>query len=496
MSVEYTVHTTLNVVLQNKKIQEVNFLITQKKGKHRLTYMSDVEIPFEITADDVVEEKNGKSIKVLNIYTEAPIIWPNNFKYFQKNKIIEIVNFNNAVDFSELKDISSLFKGCYNLEQVDFGNASFKNLKNASIIFGNCLNLVEIKGFDFNFPQITEMSDAFHQCKKLKKLDFSKGNLPMLENTEFMFQECTQLQEIDMSQINLSSLKYASYMFYDCNQLKKVVVKNIPELSDCKEMFAHCEKLKEIDVDFNFKKLEHTKKMFYFCKSLEFFDFSKFKPQLLRSASMMFGSCINLKGEVVFPHFKYVGEELNAMFSNCCLITKIDIRKVELKNTSQFINFARNCNALESIEFGKIESEAIFLDDFVHGCKSLVYLSFENMNNTSQVIANYFAEDCINLKVVNLGFSLNNTSYAHSMFRGCSNLRVVSCYENDIVHTGKTSEKMFDECSSLNAITLTNTENKLADAIKFLPESIKLVYINKEYKNDYRDLGDFIIRPL
>ncbi len=472
-------------LLERKKIQKINFLESGKVGTYYIDDLVECAPGCFVTAD--IQESEG--LNILNVYLEGPAQLKTELEHFRKNEVIEEINFNGTIDFSKAEDLSHQFSDCIHLKKIDFGNTSFENLKISRGMFECCKDLEELIGFDFNCPKLENSEYSFYKCENISKIDFGNANLSSLKYAMHMFYKCSKLKTIDMSNITLSSLINATSMFENCMRLESVCIKEISKCTNSRYMFADCTRLKNTNINFNFKKLECCNHMFYKCISLESFEFHKFAPEKLEDIPLMFSGCIKLKGPVIFPEFEYMGTEAYGMFEGCSNITTIDMSKVTMPKITTLTNFAKNCTSLQSIEMGKMKTTKLVIDSFVRQCNNLAYVSFNEIEDVKEIFASDFANGCSNLTVVRMGWELDKLKSTIRMFKDCSSLRFLEYKKQENIVLGYAMKNMFQGCSNIYALNMKELQIYNNDNINF-PDQLKLLYIEKKQKEQYLDLID------
>ncbi len=498
-----------NTILRICDVTHITFVKTRKRGTVKI---KDVLISPKkcLTGEIVIDEnekityctsiENSKLMNSKTTYKKTLIVYVNkpfkfdaqifNFKYART--LVE-VQFNGLVDFSNQTKLNEFFLECFALKTVDFGNTSFKSLEEMNSMFAYCTSLENIMGFDFNLPAVKEMNESFHHCFSLNKLDFSNANLKNVTTTVSTFKDCNTLKEIDMSNLELNKLESARKMFYGCINLKLVEIKEIKQIKNAKYMFCNCLKLEHIEIGFDFKHLECAASMFKYCKKLQHFDFKKFNPEHITEMSHMFNECESLEEEAVFQEFIYDGKELLSLFSRCKKITKIDMKKVTMNRIQKLNEFAYNCTSLKSIEMGTSYSNYINMEYFAANCYQLKYISLKRMLIDSGGGAYQFANNCEELRVVDLGFCLGKLKECNYMFSNCKNLTILKQIEEENGIFIEQCAQMFYNCNKLASINLKNFKliEEVIDknrADNMFPEKIKLIYTREELKNVQKQL--------
>ena len=118
------------------------------------------------------------------------------------------------------------------------------------------------------------MASMFQECKELKYLDLSKFNTENVTDMKNMFYRCIKLKEIKGLN-NFITYKVISMnsMFQGCKELEKLDLSNlnISNVNNMESMFSGCSKLYEIKgiKKFLYNKVTDINMMFQSCTSLQ-----------------------------------------------------------------------------------------------------------------------------------------------------------------------------------------------------------------------------------
>ncbi|MDO5775888.1 MAG: BspA family leucine-rich repeat surface protein, partial [Eubacteriales bacterium] len=120
------------------------------------------------------------------------------------------------LDFSEVTDFSSFFKGDENLKSVTFPSEATNKINQSNKLqldsmFANCSSLTSINGMNGIKPSSTRA--MFYNCSSLKESGMPKINTSAATDLSAMFYGCKNLKNYDFSQFDLSSAEDISYMF-------------------------------------------------------------------------------------------------------------------------------------------------------------------------------------------------------------------------------------------------------------------------------------------
>ncbi|MBQ9667402.1 MAG: BspA family leucine-rich repeat surface protein [Prevotella sp.] len=307
------------------------------------------------------------------------------------------------------------------------------------------------------------------------------------ENVTNMFQTfggCSSLTSLDFTIFtNFSTAKVTTMrgMFFNCLNLQTLNISNFstPELTDVSGMFMGCEKLQSVSFPSTFTTSNVTDMSFLFsdCESLQTVAVrSSFTTENVTDMREMFYGCKSVDG-LVFSTFNTAKvTDMSGMFQNCTKLTGLDLRSFSTSNVTNMSSMFNGCSAMTVIMLPSSFSLYMASDvsALFKNCSSLVSL------NTEAII----------------GSAYNNKN-ASGMFQGCSKLSQINLtnFNNDHVYD---MSYMFDGCSNLTKVTFSSTQNKsgLDMTYKYMFRGCsKLTTIenicyttSREYRQDNRDM--------
>ena len=146
--------------------------------------------------------------------------------------VTTIENISN-INFENVTNMESMFKGCESLLSIDLSNVDTSNVTNMGSMFFDCSLLTELDLSDFNTSNVTFMQGMFKGCSLLEDLDISNFDVSSVSDMGMMFYECSSLNELDISSFicNNNSLICRS-MFKGCTLLHRIYVGNQFDLSN------------------------------------------------------------------------------------------------------------------------------------------------------------------------------------------------------------------------------------------------------------------------
>lgn len=123
------------------------------------------------------------------------------------------INFNNSFHTEQAEDMSRMFYGCFELEQLDLSQIRTDSAITTSGMFAVCWRLKELDLSTFDTSSVKDMSGMFSGCQSLEQL-----NLPELEtfnvtDVSYMFRSCPLAENLDFSGFDISKVNsYSVFM--------------------------------------------------------------------------------------------------------------------------------------------------------------------------------------------------------------------------------------------------------------------------------------------
>ena len=287
-----------NPITKNNEIKEKIYF---KDSKENLILEQDLKdftvVVFKIKLLDYSEKyiicNDCNSFeKILNSSKDKEYIGLfQNFKDIKEISVEYISNNKNKWD-----NAHTLFQECKNLEKIDFKDHEY-NLKNISVMFGGCKNLNEIKNIKSIFEKSENIKDCqmlFSDCEKLKfdKIGFKNIKLPK----NFNIFEMSNFKVIDLSSCDFSNVEQFTFKFAETEQINFNITSNTNNLKDLKLAFFNCKNIKKLDLrKINVENVTSFTFIFAFCKNLEEINITgwKFNEKVLYEK--FFAECYKLK---------------------------------------------------------------------------------------------------------------------------------------------------------------------------------------------------------
>ena len=178
---------------------------------------------------------------------------------YVNNDKITTVKFDKSFSMARPTSTFYWFWGLRKLKTIiGIENLNTSEVKYMTSMFKECCSLTELDVSGFNTANVEEMTRMFEGCSQLKTLDISGFNTANVQDMGCMFEGCSQLETIDVSGFNTANVEDMGSMFEGCSQLETIDVSgfNTANLSGMYCMFRGCHNLKSIDISsFNIGKI-------------------------------------------------------------------------------------------------------------------------------------------------------------------------------------------------------------------------------------------------
>ena len=407
---------------------------------------------------------------------------PQMFYNCSKLTSLDVSKFNTM----KVTNMSSMFYGCKTLTSLDVSKFNTVNVTNMSSMFYNCLALTSLDVTNFNTEKVTNMSYMFSSCSKLTSLDVSKFNTMNVTNMSSMFSSCHTLTSLDVRNFNTANVTNMSYMFNSCSSLTSLDVThfNTANVTDMRLMFSRCSSLTSLDVTyFNTAKVTNMSYMFYSCLSLTSLYLTNFNTEKVTNMNNMFSDCRALT--TIYASSNFVTTQVsnsNDMFYNC----------EKLKGEEVWTKYKAIDKTYAKIEGGYF-SRAIPRVKYADGTLIFFLASKETLGENEYTLnsgANPpgWKTHCkeITKVVFDTSFANAKPTSCYQWFSLCENLTQIEGIENLNTENVTSMRDMFNGCSSLTSLDLTNfntakvTDMKLLFANCSALESLDLSMFNTE----------------
>ncbi len=162
------------------------------------------------------------------------------------------IHFEDGIDFTDIYDVSCMFYGDENLEEVDLENLKFPEAVKAYQMFEGASAL---KNVTISFDRGSGFTGMLKDCTSLETVNISTNTShPEWIRCNEMFKGCSSLKNVTLNGLNRGSFGTAcNEMFSGCESLQSIDLTQI-DLSgtqDCSKMFSGCKSLTSLDLSGN-----------------------------------------------------------------------------------------------------------------------------------------------------------------------------------------------------------------------------------------------------
>lgn len=91
-----------------------------------------------------------------------------------------------------------LFRECFQLEEVEFGQIDTTGLTSTAGMFMNCVQLRHVDMSMIDMSQVTSMFEMFQNCYRLESLNVSNWDTTRCTDMWYMFADCMHLKSLDL----------------------------------------------------------------------------------------------------------------------------------------------------------------------------------------------------------------------------------------------------------------------------------------------------------
>jgi len=372
-------------------------------------------------------DAEGK-LTVTGTYTEGDFLNDNtypawySYRYEIKSVVVEAKNvqstknwfynliFATSYDFSlfdtsKVTDMSGMFNGCYDLQQLDVSKFNTGNVTNMSEMFSGC-SVENLNLSSFDTSSVTDMSSMFKNSNILT-LDVHSFNTSNVTDMSSMFYGCSEINEIDVSGFDTSNVTNMSRMFERCDALTELDLSNFntSSVTDMSQMFCACESLASLNVEsFDTSKVTTMFGMFDGCQNLAGLDLSNFNTGNVTSMRYMFSGCglesIDGMGNLDLSSFDTSKvTDMEDMFS-ACKIDTLNLANFNTGNVTDMGDMFKNCT-VRNLDLSSFDTRKVTdMREMFSGCGNLTSLDLSNFNMGSVQYYYDMFTDCPNLKAI------------------------------------------------------------------------------------------------
>ena len=174
------------------------------------------------------------------------------------------------------------------------------------------------------------------------------------------------------------------------------------------------------------------------------------------------------KGEYDIEYiFKKPLTKIDYMFSDCKLLTSLDLSNLDTRNVINMCGLFNGCKFLKSLNLDNLNTEEVFdMSRMFYNCKSLIKLDLSYFNTKNVIDMRDMFFNCIYIESLNLSnFVTNKVQNMSNMFNGCRALVALNL-TNFNVDRVSVMWKMFHGCVGLKNKTLNNNSIKLLNELR------------------------------
>ena len=423
---------------------------------------------------------------------------------------LDVTHFNTA----NVKDMSYMFSLCSSLKSLDVTHFNTANVTNMKFMFSACRALTSLDVTHFNTANVTDMNNMFWSCRSLTSLDVTHFNTANVTDMNSMFYSCYSLTSLDVTNFNTEKVTNMAGMFYDCSSLTSLYVTHFDtaNVTDMSFMFYHCSSLTTIYASSKFvtTQVSNSKEMFNYCEKLKGEEVRYTDKATDKTYAKIEGGYFS--SVAVRPWVKYAdgtltfynspketlreneyelnkGMESPAWLANKDVITKVvfdptfanarpttckdwfkgcmkltNIEGIKYLNTSQVTDMQfmfYTCLRLQTPDFSGFDTQKVTnMYSMFASCYSFESLDISNFNTSEVTNMSYMFSNCDALTSLDLShFNTAKVFDMSSMFNHCSELLSVNLSGFD-TRKVRYTEDMFNFCSSLKTLDLSSFDTR------------------------------------
>ena len=217
---------------------------------------------------------------------------------------IDVSNWNT----SSLTDMISIFDGCTSLKELDLNNWNVSKVKDFKRLFYGCRNLTTLKISDWDVSNVQSFVATFNYCSKLPYVDLSKWNTSSAQSFYAMFDGCEYINNLNLSKWNTQNVYNVSWMFsgtLKLTNLKGVENWNVQNVNRIEYWFHNCG-LSEIKLpDLKKNNINSLRHMFSGANNITEIDLTKIDMNKVTDLKETFAYCNKLK--TIYVRSDYIG---------------------------------------------------------------------------------------------------------------------------------------------------------------------------------------------
>ncbi|MFD1420933.1 BspA family leucine-rich repeat surface protein [Lactiplantibacillus songbeiensis] len=254
---------------------------------------------------------------------------------------------------------TSMFKGCSNLESINFTNKTPGNVGDMQWMFAGCSKLSSIDLSKINPDSVEGLTGTFENCQSLTDIDLTPLKDVEVVTIASMFMGCEHLTNIDLSGLKLNENNYSlANLVSGCTDLTSLTLGDMDtsNITDMHDAFSYCPNLTKIDVShFDTSKVTDMSGMFTGDAQLKSIDLSKFETPELQNMSRMFANCHTLQS-LDLSNFKTPNlNQMDGAFANCENLASINVSNLDTSKVTNFNWVFNNDSALKALDISNFD---------------------------------------------------------------------------------------------------------------------------------------------
>ena len=344
------------------------------------------------------------------------------------------------LDVPATVEINDLFREC-RAKRLDASGLDLSNRKSYENIFYMC----GVKHLDVSYWKNTSCSSMYRMFHLYcgESINFKNFNTSNVRNMREMFNNAT-VKSLDLSGFDVSNVTDMTEMFYNISDVETISVKdwkanNVKTLEGVflKGTNPRPTLKKVILGNFEAKKCTSAYRMFYDVNSLETIEVSKMDLRNTTNFMEMFFNC-NIKSFDLSVINMPKAQNFERMFQYCPSLKTVNMANCDLRKLESMLLMFFECSSLTSVNFGKSMdlSNLIEMGGMFDRCTSLKEMDLRALKTPKlESMAGLFIE-CKSLTKVNLeGMDTSKVTHVIGMFSDCDSLKVIDLSSLDFSST-------------------------------------------------------------
>ncbi len=305
--------------IDEEKIESINIVSTNEVPDNKIvSWDASHQQNGSIMAYTLDEDNNG--LYEFYIGQDGGVIAnPDSSSLFSRFSIVTSINGLENLDTSNVRNMSYMFDGLYELTTLDISALDTSKVTNMTGMFSYCYALTELDVSNLNTSKVTMMNAMFMHCSDLIDLDLSNFDTRNVVNMRDMFRDCWDLMNVNLSNFD---------------------TKNVTNMGD---MFNNCRKIQNVDLsNFDTRNVTNMAMMFERCTNLQSVDLSNFDTRNVIDMDWMFSECTSLQTLDLSSFYANNTVTMFCMFDNCTSLQNLDLSNFDISNVSDKTNVFRS----------------------------------------------------------------------------------------------------------------------------------------------------------